>query len=225
MTTNLSDDDAQYPTDDFGRPDGRDYHYRIPMNDDRAMRLATWALHGRLHYDDRFVVEWDDFAGDLGYIGLRTMDSKGHLTGLAEFAYSPRWESVSDRQTCAVDEYRQNPSGGGTKLVGTFRYSPTAEGFPVTLEYETVVSLTPTEFEAALENRGDDWSEVRDAIRWAKQDAQEDYRQARAEYQRECDHGPTRGEDDVTVFHDPRAVAFCEECGAEIDADGTVVWG
>jgi len=227
MTTNphTDSDDVDYPTDEFGRPDGRDYHYRIPMNDDRAMRLATWALHGMVHYDDRFVVEWDDFAGDLGWFGIRTHDSKGHLDGLAEYAFSPRWESVSDRQTCEVDEYRQNPSGGGTKLVGTFRYDPTGDGAYRTLEYEAVVSLTPTEFEAALDARGDDWTEVRDTIHWAKQDAQEEYREARAELQRECDHVPTLDEDDVTVFHSPHAVAFCERCEAEIDADGDVVWG
>ena len=48
-------DDVSYKTDDFGRPDDKDYHYRIPLNDDRAMRLATWALHEMVHYRDRFV--------------------------------------------------------------------------------------------------------------------------------------------------------------------------
>ena len=225
QTTDVNDD-VPYPTDEFGRPDGRDYHYRIPLDDDRAMRLAVWALNGMVHYDDRFVVEWDDFAGDgLSYIGLRTNDSKGHLKGLAEYAYSPRWEYVSDVQTTAVDEYRQNPSGGGTKIVGTFDYDPTGDGVYRTLSYETVVNLTPTEFEAALENRGDDWEAVRDAIHWAKEDAQAEYREARAEFQHECDHGPTLDADDVTVFHSPHAVAFCERCEAEIDADGNVVWG
>jgi hypothetical protein len=226
MTIHHDGDDVPYPTDEFGRPAGRDYHYRIPLNDDRAMRLATWALHEMVHYKDRFVVEWDGFAGDeLAYIGLRTNDSKGHLRGLAEYTHSPRWEDVSDRSTTEVDRYRQNPSGGGAKIVGTFRCDPTGDGAYRTLEYETVVALTPTEFEAALEQRGDDWGEVRDAIRWAKDDAIEAYNEARAEFQRECDHGPTLDADDVTVFHSPDAVAFCERCEAELDADGDVVWG
>lgn len=226
MAIHRHDDDVPYPTDEFGRPAGRDYHYRVPMNDDRAMRLATWALHGMLHYDGRLVSQWREFAGNsAAYIGLQTHDSKGHLQGLAEYAYSPRWEDVSDVETCLIDEYRQNPSGGGTKVRGTFEYDPTGDGAYRTLEYDTVVGLTPTEFEAALETRGDDWAQVRDAVHWAKQDAIEAYREARAEFQRECDHGPTLGEDDVTVFHARDAVAFCERCGAEIDAGGDVVWG
>jgi len=217
--------DADYPTDEFGRPDGRDYHYRIPLNNETAMRLATWALHGMLRYDDRFVVEWDGFAGsELEYLGIRTMDSKGYLAGLAEYAHSPRWESVGPMTD--VEEYRQNPSGAGTLVRGTFDYDPTGEGAYRSLEFETVVDLTPTEFAEAYDTLGETWSEeVRPVIRWAKDDAIEAYNEARAEFQRECDHGPTLDADDVTMLHAPDAVAFCERCEAEIDADGNVVWG
>lgn len=225
MATRHSDDES-YPTDEFGRPVGNDHHYRIPMNDDAGMMLARWALHGIGRYDERFVVEWDGFAGDaVSYFGLRTNDSKGHLAGLAEYAYSPRWEDVSDRTTTLVDEYRQNPSGAGTKVVGTFRYDPTGDGAYRTLEYDTVVDATPTAFAEALETRGDTWDDIRRSIQWAKDDAIEAYNAARAEFQRECDHGPTLDGDDVTVFHSPDAVAYCERCGAELDTDGGVVWG
>ena len=76
-----------------------------------------------------------------------------------------------------------------------------------------------------LENRGDDWDKFRDAIHWAKEDAMAEYREARAESQRACDHGPTLYKEDLTVFHSPRAVEFCERREAEIDADGDVVCG
>ena len=224
--TNINRDlDVSYKTDDFGRPDDADYHYRIPLNDDRAMRLATWALHEIVHYSDRFVVSWDGFAGDsLSYMGIRTNDRKGHLRGLAEYAHSPRWEDAGVMTD--VDRYRQNPSGAGTKVVGSFRASPVDPHAEVTLTFDTVVDLTPTEFEAALEARGDAWDEhVRPAIRWAKDDAVEAYQEAHAERQRECDHDHTIDVSDATgVAHSREAVAFCEDCHAEVDADGSLAY-
>lgn len=220
-----NDDDVSYKTDDFGRPDDADYHYRIPLNDTRAVRLATWALHGMVHYSDRFVVEWADFAGDgLSYMGIRTNDRKGHLSGLAQFAYSPRWETAGVMTD--VDRYRQNPSGAGTKVVGSFRASPVDPHAEVSLTFETVVALTPTEFESALETRGDAWDEhVRPAIMWAKDDAVKAYQDAHAERQRECDHDHTIDVSDATgVAHSRDAVAFCEDCHAEVADDGTLAY-
>ena len=220
-----ADDEVSYKTDEFGRPDDRDYHYRIPLNDDRAFRLATWALHSMVHYDDRFVVEWDGYSGSqLSYMGIRTRDSKGHLRGLAEFAHSPRWKNVETPLT-EVDEYRQNPAGGGTKIKGTFRASPVDPHAEVRLTFETVVDLTPTEFETALENGGGTlWEdEVRDPIHYAKQDAIEDYVEAYVERQRECEHRHVVDDAASYALDSPDAVAYCEDCHAELDEDGDVV--
>ena len=214
-------DDVSYKTDDFGRPDDKDYHYRIPLNDDRAMRLATWALHEMVHYRDRFVTEWTDFAGDgLQYMGIQTHDHKGHLAGLAEFAYSPRWQEAG--RFTDVDRFRQNPSGGGTKIVGSFRASPVNPNAELTLTFDTVVPLTPTEFEAALEARGDVWQdEVAPAIRWAKDDAIDAHQESYYARQRECDHDHVAEGGHLEM---PDAVAYCEDCGAELTADGKLAY-
>jgi len=39
------------------------------------------------------------------------------------------------------------------------------------------------------------------------------------------DFGRPVGRDSLTVTQNPDAVAFCEDCGAEIDDAGCVVWG
>jgi len=221
MATRNQTEDVSYKTDDFGRPDDVDYHYRIPLNDDRAVRLASWALHGMVHYQDRFVVSWDGFAGDsISYMGIRTHDSMGHLDGLAEYAYSPRWQDAG-RMT-DIDRYRQNPSGAGTKVVGTFRGSPVDPAVEVVMEFETVLDLTPTEFADAESNRGDVWTGVvKPAVRWAKADAVDDYQAAYAARQRTCDH------DHVVeggYLESRDAVAYCEDCHAELDADGELAY-
>lgn len=224
---NRDGEEVQYKTDDFGAPADRDYHYRIPLDDDAAVRRASWALNEMLMYDDRFVAEWSDFAGDsIRYMGLRTLDHKGHLNGLEEYAFSPRWEDAGTPMT-DVDRYRQNPNGSGTKVVGSFRASPVDPHAEVTLTFDAVVDLTPTEFADALNGLGEAWNaEVRDPINWAKEEAIEAYREAYADRQDECDHEHVVEDDDVRFgphFDSPDAVAYCEDCHAELDESGEVV--
>jgi len=212
--------DADYPTDEFGRPDGRDYHYRIPTDNDAAMMLASWALHGRVKYSDRLVSKWGGFSGDDGvsYIGIETRDNKGHLDGLAKYAHSPEWRDMGVMSD--IDEYRQNPSGAGTKVRGTFRCSPDDPHTEITLEFDTVVDLTPTELEAAYENMGDDWDSAQDSIHWAKQDAIEEYREELWEHRRDCEHNHFVRTD---IPGRSGAVGYCEDCGAELDENGEIV--
>jgi len=205
--------DNSYATDEFGRPDGRDHHYRIPLNDERAVTLASRALKGMWPYSDRFVVEWDGFAGDsLRFMGIRTNDSKGHLDGLADCSHSPRWESCGPMTE--VDEYRDYH--GGTKVRGSFRASPEPH-MEITLSFDGVVDMNKSDFEAALENRGDDWNDVQRQLSWLKDERLEEYRQEREEQRQSCDHTALL-EPTVTTHRDAKHV--CETCGAETDADG-----
>lgn len=216
MEHNSSDTDPNYPTDDFGRPDGRDYHYRVPLNDERAATLASRALNGLAPFQDRFVVSWDEFSGDkIAYLGIRTHDSKGHLMGLAEYAHSPKWQNVGPMSD--IDEYRSGRSGG-TKVRGSFRVDPQSFNGVSKLSFTTVLDVTPTELEAALSERGDTWRDIQETIRYAKDDSMEQAREEIAEQQRNCEH-------DHAVFPEnhvgktARSDGYCEDCGAELTED------
>jgi len=215
MEHNSSDTDPNYPTDKFGRPNGRNHHYRIPLNDERAATLASRALNGLAPFSDRFVVSWDEFSGDrIAYMGIKTSDSKGHLQGLAEYAHSPKWQNVSSRVSCEIDEYRSGRSGG-TKVRGSFRVDPMSFNGATKLGFSTVLDVTPTELESALENRGDTWKEIQDTIRYAKDESIKNARERIAEQQRNCEH-------EHAVFPEnhigetARSDGYCEDCGAEI---------
>jgi len=210
--------DKPYKTDRFGSPDDRDYHYRIPLNDDRGMRLATWALHEIVHYKDRFVVEWDGYSGDkLSYMGIKTHDSKGHLKGLAEYAHSPKWQNLGVMSD--INEYRQNPKGSGSQVKGTFRVDPQSFNGIQRLSFKTVVSATPTKLESAYEQRGDTWDEIQDSIHWAKQDAMESAREQIADKQRNCSHDMAVFPDNFISEYGSHAAGYCENCGGEITED------
>jgi len=169
----VADEDPDYPTDEFGRPDGRDHHYRIPYTDEAAINIATWTLHDTIN-PDRLVSGWSGFSGNqIAYLGIQTHDSKGHIDGLAQYSHSPDWRDAGILTD--VEEYR-HAVGGGTRLEGTFKYHATPEAYPVTLTFRTVVDLTLTEFEEALDSLGETWTEeVQPAIRWAKDEAVEEF--------------------------------------------------
>jgi len=208
-------EEKPYPTDEFGRPDGRDYHYRIPLNNDRAARLASLALNGMFPFKDRFVVEWKEFSGDsLSYIGLRTNDSKGHLKGLAEYSHSPKWESLGVHSD--IDEYRPGYSGG-TKIKGTFRVDPQSFNGATQLTFQTTIDQTPKELEKAYDSMGDTWQKVLEQVRWAKDDSMEQAKQQIAEQQRECEHKHANYPD--RFISEFGGSGYCEDCGAEITTE------
>jgi|APHM01.1.fsa_nt_gi hypothetical protein len=211
----MSEKDTDYPTDEFGRPDGLNYHYRIPMNNRAAMSLATRALRGMYPFEDRFVTEWDGASGDgLTYFSIETHDNKGHLDGLEKYTHAPEWED-GFRMSC-IDEYRRVT--GGTKVRGSFRATPT-EGYETTLHFETVVSLTKAKLEDAEEKRDERWREVQREISAAKDERIEEWHRQRVQQQRECDHEHT-----LLESHHPRAEGYCEDCGADVNKNNEVVY-
>lgn len=194
-----------YPTDEFGRPNGRNYHYRIPVNDSGAYRRAVWALHEMVLYKDRFVTEWKEFSGDkLSYIGLQTHDNKGHLKGLEEYAHSDQWQDLGMHSD--IEEYRYYK--GGTKVRGTFNVDPQSFQGVSSLEFTTTLDVTPKELEEAYENMGDTWQSIQMTLSWVKNDAMEQAREQIAEKQRNCEHEHV-AEGTLTEY--------CEDCGKEFE--------
>ena len=201
-----------YKTDRYGRPDSPDYHYRIPLNDNQAVKRASLALKGMYPYKGRIVYKWDGFSGDqISYLGIRTNDSKGHLTGLAKYAHSPKWRDLGVMSD--INEYRYYKKG--TKVRGTFNVDPMSFNGVSRLQFETVLDVTPSELETAYENMGDTWGEIQRSLQWAKEDAMESAREQIAERQRNCEH-------EHAVFPDnhigetARSDGYCETCGAEL---------
>jgi hypothetical protein len=109
LRTRNSDGSEDYPTDEFGRATGRNHHYRIPYSDEVAMNIATWTLHDIINAE-RVVTEWGDFSGNqLRCFGLETIDSKGHIDGLAKYSHSPDWSDAGILTD--VQEYRHATGG------------------------------------------------------------------------------------------------------------------
>jgi hypothetical protein len=195
-------EEKPYPTDEFGHPNGRNYHYRIPLNDDIAFKKAQLALKGMHPYKDRFVVEWKEFSGDeLMYMGIQTHDNKGHLKGLEEYAHSDQWKDLGVMSE--IDEYRYYK--GGTRVKGTFNVDPMSFQGVSSLEFTTTLDVTPKELEKAYENMGDTWSEIQEQLSWAKDDAIEKAWEQIAEKQRDCDHNHVA---------EGTLEEYCEQCGA-----------
>jgi len=163
----------------------RDYHYRVPRNAGWNYRRALWALHEMVHYRDRLVAQWKEFTGHKpDYLGLKTYDGKGHLEGLEQYAYSPRWESGP--RLCDINEIR-NANNGGSKIRGLFTASPEPH-CEIKLQFDTTIPHTPTEVFDAWDAGGEDWYEIQKLISGAKDKAIEEYQTTLAESRRNCDH-------------------------------------
>jgi hypothetical protein len=114
-----------------------------------------------------------------------------------------------------IDEYRQNPSGSGTQIKGSFRVDPMSFNGVSKLQFQTVVEQTPTEVKEAYENMGDTWESIIRTVSYAKNEAMEKAQEQIAENQRNCEH-------EHSVFPENhigetrKADGYCEDCGAEL---------
>ena len=215
----MSKSEKSYKTDKHGRAADRDYHYRIPKQNDRAMRNAALALHGMFPYSNRLVDTWKEFSGNsLEFFGIRTIDSKGHLQRLERFSHSPKW---NDAKGCLlISEYRQNPHGG-TKITGRFSVDPVSFSGISRLQYTTTVDPTPTELEAAIKNRGETWIKIQKTIEHAKTEAIEEAHEQIAQYQEECDHENTTTPTECDKDHGPEKI--CMDCKASLTVDNQMI--
>jgi len=215
----MSQSKKSYKTDERGRAADRDYHYRIPKQNNRAMRNAALALRGMFPYPNRLVDTWKEFSGNsLEFFGIKTIDSKGHLQRLERFSHSPKW---NDADGCfVISEYRQNPHGG-TKITGRFSVDPESFNGISRLQYTTAIDPTPTELEAAIKNRGETWMKIQKAIEHAKTEAIEEAHKQIAQYQEECNHKNTTSPSKCDGDRGPEKI--CLDCNAPLTADEQLI--
>lgn len=189
MTTHTtSNQKRSYPTDEFGRPDGRNYQYRISLDDGRALRKASIA--------DKFMgrwVEWDSTGDNVpfGCVHIRTHDNKGHIPGLATCVHSHAWEDMPTGPGRLEGlEMRQSTSrGGGTKIKGSVYAGATIYGAQFNyLHITTAVEATPGQIrkayngDLATDDADDVRDQIEDAVHWAIQDRMDELHEELAPY-------------------------------------------
>lgn len=161
--------EGTYSTDEFDRPQGRNYQYRIHLDDSAAMRRVRLAdkIGGRF-------ITTDHKDAPLGYVHVQTRDNKGHIPGLAEYAHSKSWEDFPAGPGRYQHLEMRNGSSGGTKISGEVYAGFDIYGCQIRYVDVTVtVSATPTEIKAAYEsgeNEDEVIGEIDDAIHWALED-------------------------------------------------------
>lgn len=205
---------GDYPTNEWGDPDGKNYHYRIHLNDRSGMFRAGRALRS----DERFVVECD--CCSFPYFGIKTMDEKGHIPWLTEYSRDERWTAPFPHRDWEINY----ASHGGTRIEGTFTATD-EHGMEISVPFKGRVSLTKSEVEAVARNEADSEKVERfqTAMDWIQEDAMDDYREAVWEAQQECDHDRTHLIDGPGL-ECPNADGYCEDCGAEVTAEGELAW-
>lgn len=167
----IDSNDKSYPVDEFGRPAGRNYNYRIPVENDRALRKLRIA---EKILDRWFSEEWKVLDG---YVEVQTRDKKGHLPGLAEYNYARGWEKFPARGRLGRLEMKNAPRGG-TRLKGSVFAGFTCYGVDVDyVGVDFTVGATPSEIRAAYEtgkNEDEVVGEIEEALHWVLEDRYEE---------------------------------------------------
>lgn len=194
---------ANYPTDRFDRPDGRDMHYRFDANDEEAwrrLRIARWA--GR--YMELYPKDMKHLRTKINHVTLKTYDSKGYISGMKKYAKSPSWEKIPHHRGAEM----KHANGGGSKIREEVRINEKYGMVPV----EYTVDATPGEIRDAFENGVEEdaiATEMAEAGRWAVDDKLDELREEELRYQEECSHDHVVKNNRVGCF------AFCEDCFKE----------
>ena len=189
------------------------FHYVIPMNNDKAMKLASLALNRMGTFDDRRVVKWDDHSKDkLAFLGIKTIDQKGRLSLLSDYEHSQKWEKLGVLSD--INEIKQC-SSGGTLLRGSFNVDPQSFNGVSRLTFETHTEYTPSEVKEAYDQYNDTWKDIQQTVNYAQNESMEKAREEIANKQRECEHEHAVIDADFVGEH-MHADGYCEDCGAEI---------
>ncbi len=185
---------------DLDRPDQPQRYYRVPLDDSRAMQIATRALNEDPPFQDRRVEKWSEWSGDkFKFMGVKTVDKKGHIKGLEQFEHSKKWHNAG--AMTEISEYRR--VNGGVRVKGVTRVSPESHNGVSQVEFDGTVSASLSEFKKMLEKGFSDT--VKRELKNVKQDAVRDLEDRIHEIQMQCSH-PIILEGVVDV---------CEECGKE----------
>lgn len=200
-----------YPTDEFGRADGRNYHYKIPLDDKRAL--------SKLRVADKVKGRWFEKESSAsrdgkldGCIHVQTKDDKGPISGLSEYEYSKEWEYPFGPGRMENLRVRPNTSGGGgIKVNGTVPAYGGA-GFRYDLEVSFVSELTMSE---ARDMTDEAYDTITNELHWAEQEAHEKRREAIAEERRNCNHEHSVEFDEPKAGERGMIEGYCEDCGEE----------
>jgi hypothetical protein len=192
------------------------FHYVIPMNNDKAMKLASLALNRMGTFDDRRVVQWEDHSKDkLAFLGIKTIDQKGRLSLLSDYEHSQKWEKLGVLSD--INEIKQC-SSGGTLLRGSFKVTPESFNGVSRLTFQTHTEYPPSEVKEAYDQYNDAWKDIQQTVNYAQEESANNAREEIANKQHECNHEHAVIEDDFVGRHS-RAEGYCEDCGAEITSD------
>lgn len=207
----------------FERPTRRTFTYRVPIDDDQAMRK----IHALQQLDSGYLIteipesdvptggaarHWSyKFYESKETGGIHKEKKGGTIPGLHEYRYSLEWQPVPSHDNLEMN----NAEGGGTKIRGEEYIGTSDPRIPNTLHVEFTLEATPTEIIEAFEKRTEDTQEIREnfgeAMHWAEVDAFEKAREAVYEYEQNCEHNH------VVKTDGARCVAYCEDCGKDWD--------
>lgn len=205
-----------YPTDEFGRPDGRDYHYKIPFDDSRALRKVRIAekVKGRWITHESSAKRDGRLDGCEHY---QTHDNKGPISGIGEYEYSQQWEYPFGPGRMESLRARPNTAGGGgTKIEGTVPAYDEG-GYRYNLEVSFTSDLTMTQLRGMDDETYDT---ITEELHWAEQDAHEQRREKEWELMQKCDHNH------IVEFNEPSPGkggmidGYCEDCDKEFLTHG-----
>lgn len=219
-----------YPTTEYGTPNGRNYTYRIHIDSpdfDRMCRIMRWNLRD-------ITMNPKGVHSPFPFVAFRTFDRKGRVKGMNKWLFSPSWEPAPFGRGRYGSLEMRNANGGGTRLKGEafVGYDDDDIRFDY-VEIDTTVSFTPTEVRAILDgesgeypdpqkgrplSQSDAYDLIHDELFWAEQDAIESAKNAVYDARDDCEHkhavqfagtepglaGPISG--------------YCEDCGEEFKA-------
>jgi hypothetical protein len=136
------------------RSRGRNYTYRIPLDDRRAfskVRVAEKIMGRLIEWNPKDVLQ--DTVFPPRYEVVRTFDREGPLPGLGKYRYSSDWEKFPLRPGRFERLEMRHGNGGGTKLRGEV-YVGGGECCPYRgdrIPINTTVSFTPGEIKAMVD--------------------------------------------------------------------------
>lgn len=200
------EDDKPYSTDKYGRPDDKNYHYRIPLDGSakRALRKVRVAEKVKGRWIETETSASRD--GIIGYRHVETKDNKGPIAGLdGKYRFSKEWEYPFGPGRRGQLRARPNlQKGGGTKIKGP------VGGTDLFVDFTSELTMSQ------LEHMDDDaYNILAREMDWALEDARRKKQEAIAEQRSNCDHQHFVELDEPSWGEMGKISGYCEDCGHE----------
>lgn len=201
----MDNKEKPYPVDEFGRPNGRNYHYKIPLDDSRALRKVRIAdkIKGRF-------IERNPTDCSLYHVTFKTHDNKGPISGVEEYQHSEQWESPFTKSRYSGLEVRY-ANNGGTKVKGTVvNYGEVGRNDIVV---NTTIDMTLGEVKKAANHESDElYNEFREKMNWVERESptQRDIRQKNCEHKHAVEYDESERKRTYNEFE-----GWCSDCGKQ----------